>query len=97
MMRALLTAAFVVLTTGPLSLGCNEADSAIDCASICERYRDCVNDDYDVEECAERCQDSAENDREFRNDADECHACTDDRSCSGAVFNCLGECASIVP
>lgn len=74
--------------------GCDEAEQAIDCNQICNRYSDCVDDDYDVSACRDRCEDMLDEDP---NGADECEACIDDRSCTGAVFNCAAECAGIVP
>ena len=33
----------------------------------------------------------------YEDKADDCQSCINDRSCAGAVFNCGGECAGIVP
>lgn len=76
------------------SSACNDADDLIDCAKICNRYEDCVDDDYDVSECVDRCEDFAD-----RNpgSADACESCIDDRSCIESVFQCGGQCAGIVP
>ncbi len=74
--------------------GCDEAEQTIDCGKICNRYEECIEDDYDVSACTDRCDEMLDSDSDR---ADECEACIDDRSCTGAVFNCATECAGIVP
>lgn len=74
-----------------------KVDTAIDCDGICQKYRDCFDDTYDVSACALRCRDKAAEDKEFRRKADICNACIGDRSCVGATFNCVADCASVVP
>ena len=77
--------------------GCGAADRAYDCNQICNKYKDCVNANYDVDACTTRCRDNAANSESYEDQADECQACVDDRSCAGAVFGCGGECVGIVP
>lgn len=93
---ALLPAAFI----GSFAIGfasCDEADRAFDCQSVCSRYQDCFNSDYDVGACRDRCRDKAAADKEFERKADACETCIDDRSCSSATFSCATECVGIVP
>lgn len=88
-----LTAALAV--TSP---GCDNAvDRAYDCNEICDKYRDCVDANYDSGACAQRCRDNTANSESFEDKADECQACVDDRSCASAVFGCGTECVGIVP
>lgn len=88
-----LTAALTVTTPG-----CDTAvDRAYDCNQICNKYKDCVNASYDADACASRCRDNAADNEQFEDKADECQACVDDRSCTSAVFGCVGECVGIVP
>ena len=88
-----LTAALSVTTTG-----CDTAvDRAYDCNQICNKYKDCVNANYDVDACTSRCRDNTANSESFEDKADECQACVDDRSCASAVFGCGAECVGIVP
>lgn len=69
----------------------------ITCGDVCERYRDCFDEDYDVEGCTDRCENDATDDEEKEAELEECSACIDDESCTGAVFECTTECAAFVP
>jgi hypothetical protein len=97
MIRASVLKIALLCSTAVMLLNCNDVDAAIDCGSICDRYKDCFNEDYDVEACTDRCKDSADKDRNYRDDADACHDCIDDRSCGGGAFSCAIECAGVVP
>lgn len=88
----------MVLAAGiPASLGCDSAEAAFDCQQVCSRYQECFDDDYDVSACRSRCRDKAEDDSAWKNKADDCAACIDDKSCTGATFSCAVECVGIVP
>lgn len=87
----------MMLAFAVTSTGCDSADRVYDCASICSKYEECINDDYDVSACTSKCEDMADNNEAFEDKADDCQACIDDRSCAGAVFGCASECAGIVP
>jgi hypothetical protein len=78
-------------------INCSDAETAIDCAGICERYQECVEDDYDVSACTDRCEQEAENDRDFRDDTNVCNTCIEDRSCADAFLSCATDCVGIVP
>jgi len=83
-----------------LAFGCDAADeieAEIDCNSVCSRYSDCFNEDYDISECQDRCEDSIDRGDLAQSDLDECENCIDDRSCTDATFSCATECLSIVP
>ena len=91
---AVLAAGFVGI------IGCSaadEVDNAVDCQSICDRYKSCFDSDYDVGACAERCRDNSNEDKDFQRKANVCNACIDDRSCSSATFGCATDCAGVVP
>lgn len=79
------------------STGCESVDRIYDCADICDTYRDCVDANYDTVACATECRENADDSGAFADKADECQACIDDRSCTGAVFGCALECVGIVP
>ncbi|HEY0713180.1 MAG TPA: hypothetical protein VGF45_10940 [Polyangia bacterium] len=79
------------------SASCDEADAAFDCQSVCSRYKDCFDKDYNVGDCRARCRDKADADSDFRRKADVCEACIDDRSCTASAFACTAQCAGIVP
>lgn len=72
-------------------------DTVIDCQGICDRYRSCFDDQYDVSACASRCRKTASEDPDFRRKADVCNACINQRSCVAATFACGAECLSVVP
>lgn len=73
-----------------------EIEEEIDCASICQRYADCFDADYDISECRDSCEDQVDNGDVSNADLDQCDECIDDRSCTDATFSCAGECASIL-
>lgn len=71
-------------------------DEAADCGSICERYADCFDEDYDVDGCQDRCEERAD-DPDNRDQEERCAGCIEDASCGGAVFSCGDDCVGIVP
>jgi hypothetical protein len=77
--------------------GCDSVDTAFDCESVCSRYRDCYDANYDVGACRESCRSRAANDPSVKGAADTCEACIDGMSCVGATFNCGSSCSNIVP
>jgi hypothetical protein len=86
-----------LLTIGTVGFsGCDEADKTFDCASICQRYDDCIDGDYDVSACTDRCKDMADQSDAFADKADACESCIDDRSCAES-FPCVDECVGVVP
>jgi len=86
-----------VMFTGLALAGCDPLDAQIDCNSICTRYADCYDTNYDVGGCESRCEDHSANDTDYLHTANECNACIDGDSCSQATFNCAGQCNSVVP
>jgi len=42
---------FVGLST---SNGCDKTDEIFDCQSVCSRYRDCYQSDYNVDQCRDK-------------------------------------------
>lgn len=88
---ALISAGLMALTA------CRPVDAALDCNTVCTRYKDCFDGDYNVESCATRCRNSAEGDTSYYNNLDRCEACITDRACASATFNCGSECSNVVP
>jgi hypothetical protein len=83
-----------------LSVGCAAADKVeakIDCHSVCDRYSECLDADYDVSACQSSCEDSIDSGDLSQSDLDDCDNCIDDRSCANATFACATECVGIVP
>lgn len=93
----------ILLRTSLLGAGllvasaCQPIDAALDCNTVCTRYKDCFDGDYNVDECATRCRKSAEADGSYYTSLDRCEACITDRACASATFNCGSECSNVVP
>jgi hypothetical protein len=69
-------------------------DRSTDCAQICDKFKECFNSDYDVEECTDSCSDMVDDDDTSQ--IDDCENCLDDQSCTEAV-GCTAECAGLIP
>jgi hypothetical protein len=91
---------FAISLVFALAAGCSAKDDIeqeIDCHSICDRYSECFDADYDVSACQDSCEDSVDADPSYMDKVDACENCIDDRSCTNATFACATECAGIVP
>jgi hypothetical protein len=84
------TLCFLLLAGG----SCDKAEAALDCQGVCDRYKDCINSDFDATACASNCRDKADDD-DFRNDVDECDDCLGG-SCVNDATQCATECASVI-
>src|SRR5690349_21674688 len=86
---------FCVATS--LATGCGDDDpieaitNEVTCSDVCNRYKDCFDDGYDVDECVDRCTNDATAEEEKEDKLEACNDCIDDKSCTGAVFNCAVE------
>jgi hypothetical protein len=89
--------AVLVVGLGMAVTSCDSVDEAFDCQSVCSRYRDCYDANYDVGACRADCRARAANDSSVKAAADTCEACIDDMSCVSATFNCASSCGTIVP
>lgn len=94
----------LTLTLGLATLtGCNapdpirEIDQSVDCADVCNRYRDCYDSSYDVDSCRDRCEGYVDSDGGMPFAANECDTCLDARSCAGSAFSCADECSPLLP
>jgi hypothetical protein len=96
--KALAIGGFAALLFGS---ACSDATdpikNKIDCHSVCNRYKDCFDDGYDVDACEDKCENDAEDSDARQNKLDSCDDCIDDKSCSSATFGCATQCAGIVP
>jgi len=92
--------AFAV-TAVMFAIGCSEdpittIDRSSDCSSICNKYKDCIDSDYDVDACKDDCTDMKSNDETAK--IDDCQDCLKgENSCVDKAFKCTSECAGIVP
>jgi hypothetical protein len=91
---------FMIPVAFILAFGCDakdEIEAEIDCRSICQRYSDCFDDDYDVSACQDRCEDDIDQGELEQSDVDECDNCIDEASCAGDALSCATQCVGIVP
>jgi hypothetical protein len=80
-------------------MGCgavDEVENTLTCRQVCDRYKECFDSDYDVDECADSCEEEASADEDEDRRLERCDSCIDDRSCSEAVFNCATDCAGVI-
>jgi hypothetical protein len=96
MKTLLIASAFTTLVTLGI-LGCDEADETIDCAQICSKYNDCIDDDVDQTECIDQCEDKADRNDDAADAVDDCENCLDGTSCVEATFQCGIQCAPFLP
>src|SRR3954466_11125550 len=96
MLKRLIPALAVALLLGNFAVGCSDAENVVSCADVCDKYKSCINSDYDVVSCTSNCEDTANDSADRQKQLDSCASCIEDRSCSGAVFNCTTECASVI-
>jgi hypothetical protein len=82
-LAAILACASLFITTA-----CEELDESFDCAHICQRLKECVDDDLNTQRCTDRCFDTVDDRRALRHEADDCSACIDDHSCREIPDDC---------
>jgi hypothetical protein len=83
------------------AVGCSDTvdkvSNKIDCRSVCKRYSDCFDSDYDVDGCEDKCENGADSSEARESKLERCDDCLDGSSCTGAAFKCADECVGIVP
>ena len=80
-------------------LNCSAADKVqnkVTCSSVCNRYKDCFDNNYDVGKCTDSCAADANTNADKDRQLNQCNDCIDGQSCTGAAFSCTTECAGIV-
>jgi hypothetical protein len=68
----------------------------IDCSSVCDRYKECFDDDYNTGKCKDDCENLAEDNDAKQDQLDQCDDCMDDKSCTSATFACAGQCGRFI-
>jgi hypothetical protein len=97
MIRNSLGLMFALMALGAgASIGCSEAERTYDCSRVCTRYAECIDDGVDTVECTDRCEDQAQEDPDFADQANDCEHCIDDESCASATVECATKCAWVV-
>jgi hypothetical protein len=85
------------VVTGWVTLvSCDAADRAFDCQTVCNRWKECFDQNYNVAKCRDTCRAKAANDAQYEAKADACEMCIGDRSCVGSAVSCGASCAEIV-
>lgn len=90
--------AFAILTV--FGVACSEDpittfDRNTDCADICDKYQECVQGDYDKDDCTTQCKDMTTDDDTQK--IDKCQEClADNTSCVDKVSSCTDDCAGII-
>lgn len=93
---SLTIAAGLVAGIASSNVGCSAADAAYDCHQVCSRYHECIDKNSDEGDCASKCRDKAADDKSYRQKADDCESCINDKSCAGAALGCP-VCIGIIP
>lgn len=83
-----ITRLFLVCALLTPLVACDKVDEAFDCRAICKELKTCVVTDLDVDECADRCFDTVEEDDALADQADQCEECIDDNSCRDITTQC---------
>lgn len=87
--------ALSVLSLG--GLACGVIDDYVDCNKICNRYRDCIDSEYNVASCRDRCFSQSRSDADYNKKANDCSDCLESRACTSSVVACTFQCVGIVP
>lgn len=95
MLTRLIPAVAFALMLGAAA-GCSDAKNVVSCAQVCDKYKSCINSDYNVADCTSKCEDTANDSADRQQQLDSCDSCITDKSCTGAVFSCTTECATVI-
>ena len=91
---------FVCLFLSLTGVACSAADPITnkwDCHDVCQRYADCLDSDYDVGACKDRCENAAANSDEKQNKLDDCHDCIGEKdSCVDDLASCSSSCGTFI-
>jgi len=83
-----------VLCAAALLLGLSGCSTS-DCRSYCQRYQQCIEDDIQVEACADRCEAASTADQEHEEKIRECSACVETRTCAKSFDECVDDCFGV--
>jgi hypothetical protein len=92
-----MTRAFLLFVAAVAISSCGVVQNAVDCQSICNRYKTCFDANYDVGACADRCRTDSNNNPDYEAESKACSDCIDDKSCASSTFTCATSCGTIVP
>lgn len=89
---------FVLLPLALVALApaCTNIETSIDCGTLCDRQRSCYQADLDRNVCRDRCNDLADDNHSFRDQASDCSDCIAKRStCASVTDRCETVCAPV--
>jgi len=66
-----------------------------DCVSYCQRYQQCIEDDIEVSQCADRCEDASDADQQHDSKVRECADCVKSRTCAQSFDECVDDCFGV--
>lgn len=85
-MKRLIAWVVLAVSAAVLAPGCardSEAGRTVDCAKICSKYSECI-EDLDTMSCTSECEDEADADSGYQESAAACTECVSDRTCKEA-------------
>jgi hypothetical protein len=68
----------------------------IDCSSVCNRYKECYDDDFNTGKCKDDCENLAEDNDAKQDQLDDCDDCLDDESCTSSTYSCAAACGKFI-
>ncbi|AKV00288.1 hypothetical protein AKJ09_06951 [Labilithrix luteola] len=75
---------------------CTNIETSIDCGTLCDRQRSCYQSNLDRNVCRDRCNDLADDNHTFRDQASDCSDCIAKRStCAAVTDRCETVCAPV--
>jgi len=85
-MKRTIAWSILVVSAFLLAPGCardSEIGRTVDCAKICSKYSECIKE-LDVVSCTDDCEDEADADSQYQENAAACTECVSDRTCKEA-------------
>jgi len=96
--KAIISASLFSITAafGACSDATDPVVTKIDCASVCNRYQECYNSNFDDDKCKDDCENLAEDSDVKQDQLDACDDCMDDTSCTAATYKCATACGKFI-
>jgi len=99
--RMIKSVSLALIALSLAGVACSAADpitNKFDCQGVCQRYSDCLDPDYDVGKCRDRCESDASNSDQKQEKLDDCHDCIGDQDkCVNDILQCTASCGAFVP
>lgn len=69
--------------------------STSDCRSYCSRYKQCIEDDIEVDRCTDTCEQASVDSSEHDEKVAECSSCVESRTCAESFDECIDDCFGV--